>query len=331
MAITDEDVESLLRLIESRHELRERFRAIVRDERLEELTRAVRDLERRTVERFAEVAAAQKGTDERLAALAAAQKGTDERLAALTEEVRALAVAQKGTDERLAALTEEVRALAVAQKRTDERLAALTEEVRALAVAQKRTDERLAALTEEVRALAVAQKRTEETVGVLGATMGGMKGQLLEMRYRDRAVAYFGRLLRRVKVVDPGALQEALAESLSDDELFDALNADLVVSGTSRSHPEVPEIWVAVEVSSVVDRNDVTRAVRRAALLRRAGRPVVPAVAGERVDDRALDEPGIAGVLILEDGRAHHWESALAGALPHPPSPTPEREGPPRG
>ena len=75
------------------------------------------------------------------------------------------------------------------------------------------------------------------------------------------------------------------------------------------------EIWIAVEVSSVVDENDVTRAMRRAALLRRAGRPVVPAVAGERVDDRAREAPGIARVLVLEDGGAHQWESALAAAL----------------
>ncbi len=231
MALTEQDIVLFFQLLESRLELRERLRAIARDQRLEELALAIRELERRMDERFAQLAAAQARTEERLEALAA------------------------------------------------------------------------------------AQARTEETLRGVIVTMGGMKGQLLEMRYRDRAAAYFGRVLRRVRVVEPHVLEDALADDLSSDELFDALNVDLVVAGTAATHPEKPEVWVAVEVSSVVDSEDVARALRRAALLRRAGRPVVPAVAGEHVDRRALEQPSIERVLVLEDGRVRYWESALAAAL----------------
>jgi hypothetical protein len=269
MAVTEEDAESLLRLFERQSGLRERVRTIARDERLDELTRAIRDLERRTDERFAE-----------------------------------LAEAQKRTDERLASLVEEVRSLAEAQKRTDERLAELAQ-------AQKRTDDRLASLIEEVHSLTVTVRHE------LVPTVAGIKGQLLEMRYRDRAGAYFGGLLRRVKVIEPDVLQEAV-EEMAAVERSDALLIDLVVAGTARSHPEKPEVWVAVEVSSVVDERDMARAVRRAALLRLTGHAVVPAVAGERILSEVRMQPGISRVLILEDGRWDNWETALAAALTDP-------------
>ena len=45
-------------------------------------------------------------------------------------------------------------------------------------------------------------------------------------------------------------------------------------------HPE----WLAMKVSSVIDRDDVERARRRADLLRRAGFDAIPAVAGGGID-----------------------------------------------
>ncbi len=280
MALTEQDVDLLFRLIEGRFELRERLRAIARDARLEELATALRDLERRMDERFVELAA----------------------------KVEALAAAQARTEERLEALAAKVEALAAAQARTEERL-------NELAAAQARTEERLEALAAKVEALAAAQGRTEEALRRLTDQSGAMKGQFLETRYRDRAGAYFGRFLRRARAVEPLALEDALSERLSEEELFDVLNIDLVVVGTAASHPEKPEVWVAVEISNVVDSSDVARALRRAALLGRSGRPVVPAVAGERVEESALAHPSSARLLVLEDGRARNWEPALAAAL----------------
>jgi hypothetical protein len=184
--------------------------------------------------------------------------------------------------------------LAVAQRRTEERMAEL-------GVAQRLTEERMAALIERFDHLATR--------------VGDLVGESLERRYRERAGSYFGRLLRRTRVLDSLALEAALEERLSPDEMQDSLLTDLVVSGKPRTRPEVEEVWLAVEVSSVVDRDDVSRAVRRCRLLTRSGRPVVPVVAGEAITTGADEAARKDQVALVEDGKITNWDEALEAAL----------------
>ena len=102
-------------------------------------------------------------------------------------------------------------------------------------------------LVEQMCALVEAQQRITDTVGDL-------KGRLLELTYRDKAGAYFGPLLRQLRVVDPHTLEDALETHLSPDEFKDVLLLDLLLRGQPRYHPQAPEVWLAVEVSSVVDK-----------------------------------------------------------------------------
>src|SRR4051812_38777835 len=81
------------------------------------------------------------------------------------------------------------------QTRTEARLGALAE-------AQTRTDEQLATLTARVDTLVEAQTRTERRVAALDATVGGLKGEALELRYARRAGAYFSPLARRLQILD---------------------------------------------------------------------------------------------------------------------------------
>jgi hypothetical protein len=202
---------------------------------------------------------------------------TDELLA-LPEMVRELIEAQQRIEAQIAVLAEaqqrteaQVAALAEAQRRTEQELAALAEaQVAALVEAQRRSEERLERLesavymlTQQVQELVNAQRRTDNTVGSL-------KGYILEDRYRKKASAYFGCLLRRPQVVEPDTLWDDLEARLSEEEVTDVLLVDLIVRGQPRAQPEAPEVWLAVEVSAVVDENDVERARRRAELLRRA-------------------------------------------------------------
>jgi hypothetical protein len=101
---------------------------------------------------------------------------TDELLA-LPEQVACL---QAETDRRFHELAE-------AQRRTEERVAALAE-------AQNRINEQIAALTRVVYALT-------EDVRVLKIDIGDLKDDNLERRYREKAPAYFGRLVRRMHVL----------------------------------------------------------------------------------------------------------------------------------
>jgi len=300
--------------------------------RVEELAAAQARTEERltrleaTVERLAE---AQARTEERLTRLEAtverlaeAQARTEERLTRLEATVERLAEAQARTEERLTRLEATVERLAEAQARTEERLTRLEATVERLAEAQARTEERLTRLEATVEKLAEAQARTEERLQNLITVVGGMqntlaavKGRQLELTYREKAGAYFGPLLRRLRVLSPVEIEEDLETLLSPEEFRDLLAVDLLVSGQPRYRAEAPQVWLAVEVSATVDRRDVERALKRAALLQRAGLRAIPTVAGEEATLGAKEEAEAYKVLMLQDGRTFFWEEALAKVL----------------
>lgn len=220
---------------------------------------------------------------------------------ALRATVHELAEAQKRTEQRLDRLEVVVAELAEAQKRTEQRVAELAE-------AQKRTEE-------AVTQLLAFQARAEKTLARLETRQDALRGDQLERRYRERAYAYFGHILRGVQAVSLREIETVLEERLSRDELDDLLLLDVLVHGRLPHQPDAPEVWLALEVSAVVDRNDVERAQRRAALLRKAGYRVVPTVAGEEVTQGGQDAAREGNVLLLQDGRRQFWEEALAEAL----------------
>ncbi|MBI4702327.1 MAG: hypothetical protein HY744_14485 [Deltaproteobacteria bacterium] len=185
----------------------------------------------------------------------------------------------------------------------------LTKRVDKLAEAQARTEKR-------IEELAQAQTRTERRLARLVDRVADIDGRVLEADYARKAPAIFGPFLAHTRVLDPGALADALARHLDKDELADALQVDLVVSGTPRGATESQELWVAVEISSVLDATDLERAVRRAALLRKAGQPVVAALAGRRLDADIEARAQAARVVTALDGRVQGWPEALATAAP---------------
>jgi len=268
-------------------ELRELIVAIsykVVDERIQEYVTTRQDL--------AEVKAV-------LRELAAAQARTEAR-------VEELAAAQARTEAR-------VEELAAAQARTEERLQRLEE-------AQVRTEERLQRLEAIVERLAEAQVRTEETIARMQDTLAELQGRQLEHDYRDKAYAYFGLLLRRVRVVPLQELEEELLGRLSQEELAALIPLDLLVRGRPRQKPEAPEVWLAIEVSATVDRNDVLRAQKRASILRRAGYRAIPVAAGKQITLGAEKVARAGNVLLLQDSQVRFWDEALAELLAEEPS-----------
>jgi uncharacterized protein YukE len=222
----------------------------------------------------------------------------------LQAAVRELAEAQKRTEERLDRLEAVVAELAEAQKRTEQR-------VEELAEAQKRTEQR-------VEELAEAQKRTEETLNKLimrfdriEVKLGGLVGDNLERKYRERAFAYLGQVLRPVHSVSLQDLLPQLEARLTEAELDELLPLDVLLRGQVRELPNRPEIWLAMEVSAVVDQTDVERAVSRARALAKAGLRTMPAVAGEEFTEGARLLAIRQKVLLLQDGRRHNWLEAL--------------------
>jgi len=321
MAFDVKDYLDFVRLLQEHPEWRAELRRLVLTDELltlPELVRELADAQRRTEERVGrleervgrleavveELVQAQRRTEEEIRALAEAQRRTEERVSRLEAVVEELAEAQRRTEERMGRLEAVVEELAEAQRRTEERVSRLEAVVEELAEAQRRTEERVSRHEELLQALLESHRRLVEVVGDL-------KGRMLELTYRDRATSYFGPLLRRMKVVDPYELEETLRAHLSEGEFRDVLRLDLLVCGQPRVRPEMGELWLAVEISSVVDRGDVKRAEQRATALRRAGYRVVPVVAGERLTQGAEEESRERRVVIVRDGQVHFWEEAL--------------------
>jgi hypothetical protein len=234
-----------------------------------------------------------------------------DELLALPEQIVSL---RAETERHFRVLTAQVAELAEAQKRTEGQVAELAE-------AQKRTEGQVAELAEaqkrtegQVAGLAEAQKRTEGQVAdlivvvrALVTDVGELKGKVLEIDYRTKGPAYFGRLIRRAHILSQDELTALVEDAvdrgvLSHDQAQDIYEADVVVRGRRRE--DSAEVYLVVEVSWGVGPTDVERAARRATLLAKVGTPTMPVVAGQRVTAEARSLAHTQQVWQLTDGHA---------------------------
>ena len=167
---------------------------------------------------------------------------------------------------------------------------------------------------QQIKELVAAQKRSEHRLDQMDGRLGNMRGRELELKYRDKVSAYFGRWLRRARVADMSALREDLEQRLTQDQVEEIMLLDLIVQGAARQIADQPETWLALEISAVIDREDVLRAHRRAGLLRQAGYRAVPVVAGDALTLGAEKELDFAPIIVLRDGQSQGWDAALASA-----------------
>ncbi len=202
-------------------------------------------------------------------------------------------------------LTEQVQQLVEAQRRNEERFSRVESDI-----AELKTD--VAVLKTDVGVLKTDVAVLKTVVAVLKTDVGHLKGDSLERKYRDKAPAYFGRLVRKAKVVDINRLWDRLETHLSEQELDDVLLIDLIVKGRSKACPETGDLYLAIEISAVVDRHDVERAQRRAALAQKAGFTTIPVVAGNELTAGAEQAARTQNVAIVQNGRTSLWDEALA-------------------
>ncbi|MFN3928066.1 MAG: hypothetical protein ACK4OK_00320, partial [Thermoflexus sp.] len=226
-------------------------------------------------------------TDRRFAELAEAQRRTEERVGRLEEAVAALAEAQRRHYEEFAAYRAE----------TDRRFAELAE-------AQRRHYEEFVALRREFH-----EHRRE--FDLLKNDVGVLKDNDLKRRYGERAAAYFGRAdFRKIRVLSSQEVTEALrralrAKVISPEAFEDARLTDVVIQGRLKGRT----LHLILEVSWVVDRGDVERAVRRTEIFRKVlGGEIWPGVAGARFTEGArelvqrMKEAG-QPIVVAQDGQ----------------------------
>ena len=204
-----------------------------------------------------------------------------------------------------------VRQLVEAQVRTETRL-------RELADAQARAEARLEGveirldrLDAAVQTLVESQTRTEARLDRIDTRLdrievrlGDVDGEVLEHRYAHRGPAYFGRIARRLHVIESGPLSELLDDAVDEvrltvDEREAILLADVVLVGRRDGQ----DVYLVVEVSGGIGPYDVERAVERASMLEKLGRPTLPVVAGRRGDEATATQAYERGVWYVLGGR----------------------------
>jgi hypothetical protein len=292
MAFTVNDLNDLLRILREQPEwLAEVRRVVLTDEllKLPDLVRELVEAQRRTDERLAEF---QQRIERQMAEF---QQRIEQQMAEFQQRIeRQMAEFQQRIERQMAEFQQRIeRQIAEFQQRTDQRFAELAE-------AQRRTDERLAEF----------QQRTEEQIGELK----------LEMDYRAKVGAIFGSRLKKPKVVDAGDMWDVLRDRLDEEEIRQIVALDLIVRGRLLPPQGEGELWLAVEVSYVVDQNDVMRAAARAALLRKAGLPAIPVAAGKRLTQGASALATESRVVLVQDGSLVGWDDALQDASGERPS-----------
>jgi hypothetical protein len=204
----------------------------------------------------------------------------------------------------LLALPETVQELAELQRQT-----AL--QVQELVEVQRRISDHLLRLELTVENLVGSVNALADSLRTLSSDVARLKGFYLEMNYREKASAYFGSRLRSIRVMVPTDIEDLMEQYLTPKEIEDLVQLDRIVSGRLRYHPQRPEVMLALEISATVDRDDIRRARERALLLRKAGLPAVPAVAGAYVPPEAREIAHAERVVVFEDGRTLFWEEML--------------------
>ena len=196
-----------------------------------------------------------------------------------------------------------------------EELLSLPEQVAALRAETERRFQEMAAtvdkLAREVARLGIGMGDLQRTQKRLIIDVADLKGDSLERRYRERAPAYFGGLIRRARALTTEDLDELLEPAvglgrLSEDEAKEVLHSDVVVRGRRRE--DGSEVYLVVEVSSGVGPDDVERAARRAEILSRSGVAALAVVAGKRITADASRRAREMQVWQVTDGLARRPE-----------------------
>lgn len=281
---TVREFHDFVRILERRPDWREELRRLILTDELLKLPQVVREL----VE-------AQRRTEEELKTLTA-------RVDSLTRRVDSLAAQMEALTSRVDSLTQRVDSLTAQMEVLTARVNSLTQRVDSLAA-------QMEALTARVDSLTEAQVKTEETLRRLGIDVAELKGDSLERKYREKAPAYFGPLLRRAKSLSADELWDIVDRGieegvLTSEEAREVLDTDIVVRG--RRWKDGKEEFLVVEVSWGVGVTDVERAVRRAELLRRLGLEVRAAVAGRGITSEAEGLAAEKGVERVIDGRVSY-------------------------
>ena len=229
-----------------------------------------------------ELAEAQRGTNLTVAELVAAQRGTERSVAELAE-------AQRGTEREMGELRD-------VQKSVDRRMEKLAQSHQELAQSHQE-------LAQSHRELAQSHQELATLQRTMLIRLDKTDGRMLEMFLRVHLPAYIGRHVRRCRILEIQDVVEELeplvpAGTLAEAELDEIRRTDIIATGVVDGET----IYIVGEVSRTGDNEDIFRAARRAALLKRAGKQVLPIVACDLIGPVAAELARREGVNVLRGG-----------------------------
>jgi cell division protein FtsB len=164
--------------------------------------------------------------------------------------------------------------------------------------------EDVAVLKEDVAVLKQDVAVLKQDIKVLKDDVANLKGDNFERKVREKAPAYFGRLIKRCRTMSLEDLADYLEEAvekgiITEEEKNSALNIDVVVTGFLKTDKD-KRVVLAGEVSVKVDRIDVERAYERASVIGKAlGLPAIAVVIGEEETEGALTRADELGVVLI--------------------------------
>lgn len=165
-------------------------------------------------------------------------------------------------------------------------------------------EERVGKIEEDLAVLKQDVAVLKQDVSYMKGELGRLKGKDFERTIREKYYSYFGRLLRKSKLM-PFEKIVSMIDDFEDEGLITAeereslLRLDLVVSGQIRESRK--PVVLAVEVSYGLYEEDIRRAAERAAVLARMlPEEVIPVVVASEVKEEIEKVADEAGVLVIK-------------------------------
>ncbi len=198
------------------------------------------------------------------------------------------------------------------EQRTDERFKQVHERIDKL---EQRVEEGFKQVDERFNRVEQRLDNLEKDVAWLKNEFSEIRGERLHAKYQQRIGSYWGKSLLRVKVVEVNSLEDD--ERISEEAYNELLRLDLLAKGKVKHHPDRPEVWLAIEISTMVNVEDVTRARQRADLLCEVGYPTLAVAWGQECSHAAAALAQQAKVIVMQDGGTMTgWDEALAALFP---------------
>jgi len=162
---------------------------------------------------------------------------------------------------------------------------------------------RMDQLAEQMTLLTQRIDRLAAFVENINGRVGNLEGWQYEDRYRRNLAAHLVQRFRKVQTVDLGSFAPVLTllddRKISQREFDNLMKLDILARGREKGNLDGPEVFVAIELSILVDISDVQRANERAETLRMTGLPVQAAVDGDAIRPEAEALARERGVLNL--------------------------------